>query len=90
MMNTASTFGEYKVVFDGSEGFPDITRFLISDKSIIIAGQDYLFRVKAAYQNGFTSFSQPSQPILACSSPNYLLPPKLVSVSSTQITMKWD
>ena len=83
MMNTASTYGEYKTVFDGSQGFPDVISFLISDKSIVTPGQDYLFRVKAAYQNGYTEFSAASLPVFACSSPGYLLPVDLVSVSST-------
>lgn len=47
MMNTADTHGYYSVVYDGSESFPDTTTHLVYDG--IVAGQSYLFRVKAKY-----------------------------------------
>jgi hypothetical protein len=89
-MNMITTYGEYLVVYDGSQGFPDVKMFLITDRKIIKAGESYLFRVKALYQNGFTAYSDPSSPVFACSAPGLLLPPRLVAVSSSQMTLQWD
>ena len=57
MMNTATTYGDYQIVYDGSGGFPDIKSFIVTNTTLIQPGQSYLFRVKAAYQNGFTAYS---------------------------------
>jgi len=87
MLNVSTTYGEYIIVFDGSKGFPDVKSFLITDRMLIVPGQSYLFRVKAAYQNGLTMYSEQSSPLYSCSSPGLLLPPKQVTVSSSQITL---
>jgi hypothetical protein len=90
MMNTATTYGDYSVVFDGSRGFPDVKSFIVADSALILPGQAYLFRVKASFQNGFTDYSPISLKVFACSSPGLLLPPALIALSSTHITMQWD
>jgi hypothetical protein len=88
MMNTKDSHGFYSVIYDGSYLFPHITDYMVT--SGITAGQDYLFRVKAKYQNGYTPYSQPSAHVYACSPPNQMQAPTQVAVSSTQITLRWQ
>jgi len=38
MMNTATTFGDYQIVFDGSGGFPDIKSFIVTNTTLIQPG----------------------------------------------------
>lgn len=87
MKNTRNTQGIFEVVFDGSDLYPDLRNFLLTN---VRAGDNYIFRVKAKYQNGFTSYSQESQPIWACKPIGQLNPPRLVSVSQSQITLEWS
>jgi hypothetical protein len=54
MKHTASTQGVYEVVFDGSDLYPDLRNFLLTN---VVAGDNYIFRVKAKYLNGFTGYS---------------------------------
>ena len=42
------------------------------------------------YQNGYTETSAVSEDIYACNPPELLQPPILISVDSTEISLKWD
>lgn len=86
MKNTINTQGLYEVVFDGSDHYPDLRNFLLNN---VVAGNNYIFRVKAKYQNGFTDYSSESLPIWACSPVGQLNPVTLVSVSQTSMTLQW-
>ena len=79
MKDTRDLYGTYEVVFDGSDLYPDIRNHLISDERIV-AGNNYIFRVKAKYQNGYSSYSSESLPVWACLPPRNLDPIRLVSV----------
>lgn len=80
VMDTANVVGSFEVVFDGSSGFPNSLSYVYTNVS---AGKHYLFRVKAAYLNGFTSYTTSSLPVYACSPPSFLEAPSLYSVSET-------
>mgnify|MGYP002634608990 CR=1 FL=1 len=58
--------GTYEVVFDGSNGYPDLLQYLHTE---VVAGNNYLFRVKAKYINGFSDYSDESLAVWACSAP---------------------
>jgi hypothetical protein len=87
MMDTSNSQGTFQTVYDGTTSYPDITNYWTS---YIVSGRSYIFRVKGKYQNGFTSYSQNSLPVWACSPPSDLPRPHLVSVSSMQITLSWS
>jgi len=89
MKDTRSQYGTFEVILNGSDGYPDVRSIQISDDRVV-AGNNYLFRVKAKYLNGFTNYSEDSLPVWACSPPSNLESPKLVSVTRSQITMKWQ
>ena len=80
MMDTANLYGEFLTVFDGSDDYPDTRIFLTTN---VTSGHNYIFRVKAKYQNGFTAYSALSLPVYACIAPQWLLSPTLISVTST-------
>lgn len=49
--------------FNGENGYPNVLSYII--KSPIELGQPHLFKVRAAYQNGYTDFSAETS-IYAC------------------------
>lgn len=69
--------GNYEVVFDGSDGYPNVINFFTS----AVAGNKYLFRVKAKYLNGFSAYSDDSLPVWACSPPSNMQSPSVLQVS---------
>jgi hypothetical protein len=48
MKDTRDFYGNYEVVFDGSDLYPDLRSFLLSDERVV-SGNSYIFRVKANY-----------------------------------------
>jgi hypothetical protein len=69
MKDTRDFYGIYEVVFDGSDMYPDLRSF---SKSNVVAGNSFIFRVKAKYQNGYSSYSDESLPVWACLPPRNL------------------
>ncbi len=69
--------------------YPDLTNYLISDERIV-PGNSYIFRVKARYQNGYTSYSEESLPVWACLPPSELDSVRLVSVNAQEIHFEWS
>ena len=86
MKDTSDFFGTFETVFDGSDLYPDWRSTIVNNT---VPGNSYIFRVKAKYQNGFTSYSDESLPVWSCLPPRNLDKIQLVSVSSTQLTLKW-
>ena len=90
-MNQEVTSGRYIIVFEGKLNCLDECQYLISDSSSIRAGAGYKFLITGIYQNGYTEVSAESNELIyACEAPSLLSPPELVSVSATEITLKWD
>jgi hypothetical protein len=54
MKDTENHAGEFEVVFDGSDKYPDTRLFLTNN---VTSGHNYIFRVRAKFQNGFTDYS---------------------------------
>lgn len=75
------------MVFDGSDLYPELRNFMMTD---VQQGNSYMFRVKAAYKNGFTDYSQESLPVWACSPPSGLLPVRQVAVTRSQMSFEWS
>jgi hypothetical protein len=48
MKDTRNQYGTFEVVFDGSDLYPDLRNFMISDNRVV-PGNSYIFRVKAKY-----------------------------------------
>lgn len=71
LKDTRDLYGTYEVVFDGSELYPDLRSFYLSDERVV-PGNSYIFRVKAKYQNGFSPYSEESLPVWACLPPRNL------------------
>jgi dTDP-4-dehydrorhamnose 3,5-epimerase-like enzyme len=86
MKDTRPNYGTFEVVYDGSSDYPDVITYLHTEA---VAGNNYLFRVKAKYLNGFTSYSDESLPVYACSAPSILQHPTVSQVSRTEVTLQW-
>ena len=54
MKDTSDLYGTFEQVFDGGDLYPFLRNHL---QSGVVAGNNYLFRAKAKYQNGYTSYS---------------------------------
>lgn len=81
MKDTSDYYGTFEIVFDGSDLYPELKNAQIKD--LIVSGNNYIFRVKAKYQNGFTPYSDESLPVWACLPPSGLEPIRKVSVTRT-------
>jgi hypothetical protein len=86
--DTRDMYGTYEVVFDGSELYPDWRNFQLSDERVV-NGNNYIFRVRAKYQNGFTAYSTESLPVWACLPPRNLDQILLTAVDQTSMSFKW-
>ncbi len=84
LKNMGDQYGTWDEVFNGSDLYPDLTNFMTQD---VTAGQSYKFRVKAKYQNGFTSYSDESQLVWACTAPSFIEPPIKTAVSRSSISL---
>ena len=90
MMNSATTNGRFITVFDDKMNCLNDCSFLIRDVNLIRPGESYRFKITGRYQNGYTETSSESEDIFTCGPPSLLSPPTLVSVSVSDITLKWN
>jgi hypothetical protein len=74
-------------VFDGSDLYPDLRNYMTNS---VISGGSYKFRVKAKYQNGYTSYSDESLEVWACAPPSELGSPVKTAVTRTSISFEWS
>jgi hypothetical protein len=88
MKDLSDYYGTFEVVFDGSELYPELKEFQVTQG--IVPGRSYVFRVKGKYQNGYTPYSEESLPVYACSPPSGLQPVRLVSSTDSQISLEWS
>ena len=87
------TLGQYVEVYNGAAN-PDTTQIVVTSVGgqQVRAGYDYLFKVTAAYLNGFSAEGAVTS-IRACAAPGLSVgvawSPALVSTSSTSMTIEW-
>jgi hypothetical protein len=75
--------GIWSEIFNGEQGFPDVRSFIIRG---LTPGLGYKFKVKGAYQNGYTEESVEAT-IYTCTTPSSLSPPKFTAATSTSMTL---
>ena len=87
MKDTSDFYGTFEKVFDGGDLYPFLRNHL---QGGVVSGNNYVFRVKAKYQNGYTDYSAESLPVWACSTPSGLAPIRQTSVSKTHMSFEWS
>ena len=87
MKENSASKGSFEVVFDGTNNFPNTRSFIVQN---VVPGNSYTFRVKAAYQNGFTEWSADSDLVWACSAPGKLQAPLVNSISQSEVVVEWS
>lgn len=71
-------------MFDGKE-FPGKTSYSLTNVS---STTNYRFKVRAINFNGFGPFSDIAI-LNTCTKPGFIAPPKIMSVSTTQVHVNW-
>jgi len=72
------------MLFDGKD-FPGKTSFTVFNVS---SKTNYRFKVRAVNFNGYGPFSNVTT-LNTCTSPGFIAPPRIVSISTNQVQVNW-